>query len=87
MIEEIRNRLEVGYTLSVYGTSELLYEQMKEDISSLLILFDAQKQNKLDLVKLDKQVNEILAKETKESLTAWLENKRKNEDNERLNKK
>lgn len=43
MIEEIRNRLEVGYTLSVYGTRKLLYEQMEEDISSLLILFDAQK--------------------------------------------
>ena len=43
MIEEIKNRLEVGYTLSVYGTRELLYGQMEDDINSLLILFDAQK--------------------------------------------
>lgn len=76
MIEEIRNRLEVGYTLSVYGTSELLYEQMVEDISSLLILFDALGQSKIDLVKFKEQVDEILAKETKESLTTWLNNER-----------
>ena len=42
-IEAIKNRLIQGYTLSIYGTSELLYEQMEDDISSLLILFDAQK--------------------------------------------
>ena len=76
MIEEIRNRLEVGYTLSVYGTKELLYEQMVEDISSLLILFDALRQSKIDLVKFKEQVDEILAKETKESLTTWLNNER-----------
>lgn len=37
----------------------------------------------LDLEKLDKQVDEVLAKETKESLTAWLEDKRRREDKER----
>ena len=76
MIEEIRNRFEVGYTLSVYGTKELLYEQMVEDISSLLILFDELGQSKIDLVKFKEQVDEILAKETKESLTTWLNNER-----------
>lgn len=42
-IEEIRTRLERGYVISLYGNSEYLYEQMEDDISSLLILFDAQK--------------------------------------------
>lgn len=36
--EEIRNRLANGYTLSIYGTREVLYKQMEEDISTLLNL-------------------------------------------------
>lgn len=39
IIEEIKQRLDKGYTLSIYGTRELLYEQMREDINSLLNLF------------------------------------------------
>ena len=60
MIEEIRNRLEVGYTLSVYGTRELLYEQMEEDISSLLILFDARNkviENRIKELETDKYID------------------------------
>jgi hypothetical protein len=40
-VEEIRERLERGYTQSIYGNSSLLIEQMYDDIESLLILFDA----------------------------------------------
>ncbi len=40
MIEDIKNRLEVGYTLSVYGTREVLHEQMENDIKYLLELQD-----------------------------------------------
>ena len=60
MVEEIRNRLEVGYTLSVYGTRELLYEQMEEDISSLLILFDARNkaiENRIKELEADKYID------------------------------
>ena len=60
MIEEIRNRFEVGYTLSVYGTKELLYEQMVEDISSLLILFDARNkaiENRIKELEADKYID------------------------------
>ena len=60
MVEEIRNRLEVGYTLSVYGTRELLYEQMEEDISSLLILFDARNkaiENRIKELETDKYID------------------------------
>ncbi|MCP4664852.1 MAG: hypothetical protein GY849_00675 [Deltaproteobacteria bacterium] len=34
----------------------------------------------IDLKKLEKQVDEALAKETKESLTKWLDEKRKEEE-------
>ena len=44
-IEEIRQRLNRGYTLSIYGTRELLYKQMENDINSLLILFGAIENN------------------------------------------
>lgn len=50
MVEEIRNRLIQGYTMSIYGTRELLHEQMEEDISFLLILFDALKQSKKQII-------------------------------------
>lgn len=45
MIEEIKNRLAVGYTVSVYGTRELVHEQMEDDIKSLIILFEAANSN------------------------------------------
>ena len=41
----------------------------------------------LDLKKLEKQVDEILAKETKESLSKWLKDKRKRENKERYENK
>lgn len=72
MIEEIKSRLPL-YEATI--TDDLHY-QMLEDISSLLILFDALGQSKIDLVKFKEQVDEILAKETKESLTTWLNNER-----------
>ena len=36
MIKEIENRLERGYTDSIYGTSANTHEQMTKDIKSLL---------------------------------------------------
>ena len=36
MIKEIENRLERGYTNSIYGTSANTHEQMTNDIKSLL---------------------------------------------------
>lgn len=42
-LREIKERFERGYTLSLYGSKELLYKQMLDDIHSLLILFDARK--------------------------------------------
>jgi hypothetical protein len=37
-MKEIKDRMDKGYTMSLYGTRELLHEQMLEDISSLLNL-------------------------------------------------
>ena len=53
-MKEIRERFERGYTLALYGTRELLHEQMREDISSLLILFSAKNKNiesKIEMLK------------------------------------
>ena len=41
MIEEIKSRLAVGYTVSVYGTRALVHEQMEDDLNSLVTLFEA----------------------------------------------
>lgn len=49
-IQEIKERFERGYTQSLYGNREL-FEQMKDDISSLLILYNAQKQGKELIIK------------------------------------
>lgn len=50
-MKEIQDRFDKGYTMSLYGTRELLYEQMLEDISSLLILYSARKK------QIEKRVN------------------------------
>lgn len=58
-MKEIQDRFDKGYTMSLYGTRELLYEQMLEDISSLLNLFSAREKqikdrlNYLNLVEKD----------------------------------
>lgn len=58
-MKEIQDRFDRGYTMSLYGTRELLYEQMLEDISSLLNLFSAREKqieervNYLNLVEKD----------------------------------
>lgn len=58
-MKEIQDRFNKGYTMSLYGTRELLYEQMLEDISSLLNLFSAREKqikdrlNYLNLVEKD----------------------------------
>lgn len=41
-MKEIQDRFDKGYTMTLYGTRELLYEQMLDDIESLLILYSAQ---------------------------------------------
>lgn len=38
-IEEIRERFNRGYTMTLQGTRENLYKQMSDDIQSLLNLF------------------------------------------------
>lgn len=35
-MEDIKHRLERGYTMSIYGTREALHEQMRSDIEQLL---------------------------------------------------
>jgi hypothetical protein len=50
-IDKIRDRLERGYTQSLYGNSEILFEQMEDDISSLLIFYDAVKRSKELIIK------------------------------------
>lgn len=58
-MKEIQDRFDKGYTMSLYGTREMLYEQMLDDISSLLNLFSARKKqieervNYLNLVEKD----------------------------------
>ncbi len=62
-MKEIKDRMDKGYTMSLYGTRELLYEQMLKDISSLLNLFDArEKQLKTRIEELDYD-NKILIKD------------------------
>lgn len=50
-MKEIQDRFDKGYTMSLYGTRELLYEQMLEDISSLLNLFSAKEKQIEDRIK------------------------------------
>ena len=42
-IEKIKKRIEIGYTMSVYGTKENLYWTMRKDIQTLMIHIDKQK--------------------------------------------
>ena len=35
-MKDIKRRVEIGYTVSVYGTRESIYNQMLKDIESLL---------------------------------------------------
>ena len=37
-VENIKERLERGYTVTLYGTRELVHEQMEKDIKYLLSL-------------------------------------------------
>jgi len=37
-MKEIKERLDKGYTMSIYGTRESIHEQMTKDIQSLLLL-------------------------------------------------
>lgn len=52
-MKEIKDRMDKGYTMSLYGTRELLHEQMLKDISSLLNLFDAREK------QLEKKIDEL----------------------------
>ena len=47
-ISKIQERIDRDlYTVSVFGSSEALYEQMYDDIESLLILFRAKRETVL----------------------------------------
>lgn len=41
-IEEIRERFNRGYTMTLYGTREILHKQMEDDIQFLLNLYSAE---------------------------------------------
>jgi len=52
VIDKIQERLDKNlYTVSVFGSREAVYEQMWDDIESLLILFCAQKSVKEAIIE------------------------------------
>lgn len=61
-IEEIRERFDRGYTMTLYGTREILYKQMEQDIQFLLNLFSAENnkiERKVDKLDFIRRINKL----------------------------
>jgi hypothetical protein len=61
-VEEIRERFIRGYTMTLYGTREILHKQMEDDIQFLLNLFSAENnkiERKVDMLGFMRRINKL----------------------------
>lgn len=61
-VEEIRERFNRGYTMTLYGTREILHKQMEQDIQFLLNLFSAENnkiERKVDKLDFIRRINKL----------------------------
>lgn len=61
-VEEIRKRFDRGYTMTLYGTREILHKQMEDDIQFLLFLLSAENnkiERKVDKLDFIRRINKL----------------------------